>query len=66
MFAFFTHLQESGAGALSGQHCVEALRFLNGVAVLQCIDLEEVLSSRVLGLVRLMHVTKAPLAQRPP
>ena len=32
----------------------------------QCLDLEVVLSSRVLGLVRIMHVSKAPLSQRPP
>ena len=51
---------------MSGQHCVEALRFLHGVAVFQCLDLEVVLSSRVLGLVRIMHVSKAPLSQRPP
>ena len=66
MFAYFVHLQSSGAGAMSGQHCVEALRFLHGVAVFQCLDLEVVLSSRVLGLVRIMHVSKAPLSQRPP
>ena len=65
-FAYFVYLQSTGAGAMSGQHCVEALRFLHGMAVFQCLDLEVVLSSRVLGLVRIMHVSKAPLSQRPP
>ncbi|CAE7778111.1 unnamed protein product, partial [Symbiodinium sp. CCMP2592] len=66
LFAYFSHLQGEGAGATSCQHCVEALRFLHGVAVFQVLDLEEVFSARVLGIVRIMHVTKAPLAQRPP
>ncbi|CAE7196317.1 unnamed protein product [Symbiodinium sp. CCMP2592] len=66
LFAYFSHLQSEGAGATSCQHCVEALRFLHGVAVFQVLDLEEVFSARVLGIVRIMHVTKAPLAQRPP
>ncbi|CAE7804359.1 unnamed protein product [Symbiodinium sp. CCMP2592] len=66
VFAYFSHLQGEGAGATSCQHCVEALRFLHGVAVFQVLDLEEVFSARVLGIVRIMHVTKAPLAQRPP
>ena len=58
---------ESGkAGATAASSFLEALRFLDSVAVLTCADLGVVLSPRVTGFAHQLFLRKAPLKQKDP
>ena len=65
LYRYMCSLQDS-AGATSGSHLVEALRFLDGVVGLVHVAIEEILSSRCRGLAQAMHASKAPLKQKQP
>ena len=59
-------MRESGAGATSAQHVLEALHFLDATAKLVLIDLRAVISGRCRGVARDMFLTKNPLEQKHP
>ena len=59
-------MRESGAGATSAQHALEALAFLDSTAKLLLVDLRQVVSGRCRGVARDMYLTKNPLEQKHP
>ena len=59
-------MRESGAGATSAQHALEALAFLDSTAKLLLVDLRQVISGRCRGVARDMYLTKNPLEQKHP
>ncbi|CAE7327593.1 unnamed protein product, partial [Symbiodinium sp. CCMP2592] len=63
LYRYLCVLQKS-AGATSGSHLIEALRFLDSVVSLVQIEVEEVMSARCRGVAQEMHMTKAPLKQK--
>ena len=66
LFRYVLFLEQKFTGALSGQHFVEAVRFLDSIAHFTVMKVEAVLSSRVLGQARMMRSQKNFLKQRPP
>ena len=65
VYTYLMHL-ESSAGATSGSHLVEALRFLDASVGFIHVSMEDILSSRCRGLAHQMHSIKAPLKQKSP
>ncbi|CAE7578571.1 unnamed protein product [Symbiodinium sp. CCMP2592] len=63
LYHYLCDLQKS-AGATSGSHLIEALRFLDSVVSLVHIEVEEVMSARCRGVAQEMHMAKAPLRQK--
>ncbi|CAE7784909.1 unnamed protein product [Symbiodinium sp. CCMP2592] len=63
LYRYLCDLQKS-AGATSGSHLIEALRFLDSVVSLVHIEVEEVMSARCRGVAQEMHMAKAPLRQK--
>ena len=63
---YLGHLEGDRAGATSASGFIEALRFLDGVAVFIHADLQKVLSPRVLGYAHQEFLQKAPLQQKDP
>ena len=59
-------LRETGAGATSAQHVLEALFFLDSTAKLILIELRLVVSGRCRGVARDMFLSKNPLEQKQP
>jgi len=59
-------LRESGAGATSAQHMLEALFFLDSTAKLVLVELRLVASGRCRGVARDMYLLKNPLEQKHP
>ena len=59
-------LRESGSGATTAQHMLEALHFLDGTARLVLVDLRTVISGRCKGVAKDMFLLKNPLEQRHP
>ena len=57
---------EGNAGAASGSHLIEALRFLDATVGFVHVSMEDILSSRYRGLAQQMHASKAPLKQKAP
>eukprot|EP00435_Cladocopium_sp_Y103_P067226 s171_g29.t1 len=66
LYAALCALRESGAGATSAQHMVEALHFLDSTAKLVLVDLRAVISGRCKGVARDMFLMKNPLEQKHP
>ena len=66
MYRYMNHLDSEGAGATAASGFLEALRFLDGVAIFQMADLNAALSPRVTGYARQMFLRKEPLRQRDP
>ena len=66
IYSFIGHLEDDRAGATSASGFIEALRFLDGVAVFIHTDLQKVLSPRVLGYAHQQFLRKAPLQQKDP
>ena len=66
LFKYVLFLEQKFTGALSGQHFVESIRFLDSIAHFTVMKIELVLSSRVLGQARMMRSQKSFLKQRPP
>ena len=64
LYAVLCNLRESGAGATSGQHLLEALFFLDGTVKLLACNVHQVVSGRCRGVARDLHLTKAPLNQK--
>ena len=64
LYAVLCNLRESGAGATSGQHLLEALLFLDGTVKLLACNVHQVVSGRCRGVARDLHLTKAPLNQK--
>ena len=60
------NLRESGSGATTAQHMLEALHFLDGTARLVLVDLRTVISGRCKGVAKDMFLLKNPLEQRHP
>ena len=59
-------LRESGSGATTAQHMLEALHFLDATARLVLIDLRTVISGRCKGVAKDMFLMKNPLEQKYP
>ena len=51
VFCYLGHLENDRAGATSVSGFIEALRFLDGVAILVHADLQKVLFPRVVGYI---------------
>ena len=66
VYSFLGHLEDDRAGATSASGFIEALRFLDGVAVFIQTDLQKVLSPRVTGYAHQQFLRKAPLKQKDP
>ena len=66
IYSYLGHLEDDRAGATSASGFIEALRFLDGVAVFIYADLQKVLSPRVLGYAHQQFLRKAPLQQKDP
>ena len=66
LYVTLCRMRESGAGATTGQHVVEALHFLDAATDFAVVDLSEVVSSRCKGVARDMYLTKTPLRQKVP
>ena len=66
MYRYMNHLDSEGAGATAASGFLEALRFLDGVAIFQMADLNAALSPRVTGYAHQMFLRKEPLRQRDP
>eukprot|EP00435_Cladocopium_sp_Y103_P049944 s2858_g15.t1 len=59
-------MRETGCGATSAQHVLEALHFLDSTAKLTAVVLSDVISARCRGVARDMYLTKDPLQQKQP
>eukprot|EP00435_Cladocopium_sp_Y103_P052555 s1002_g16.t1 len=59
-------LRDSGAGATSAQHMIEALHFLDATAKFLLVDMHSVISGRCRGVAKDMYLTKNPLEQKHP
>ena len=66
IYSFLGHLEDDRAGTTSASGFIEALRFLDGVAVFIHTDLQKVLSPRVTGYAHQQFLRKAPLQQKDP
>ena len=66
LYCYLGHLENEKAGATAASSFIEALRFLDSVAVLTCADLGRVLPPRVTGFAHQQFLRKAPLKQRDP
>ena len=66
IYSYLGHLESGKAGATAASSFLEALRFLDSVAVLTCADLGLVLSPRVAGFAHQQFLRKAPLKQKDP
>ena len=66
LYRYLLVLQNKAAAATKGKHTLEALRFLNGIANLRFVDLNEAISARCVGLARQMELTKRILVQASP
>ena len=66
LYVCLCRMRESGAGATSAQHVVEALHFLYAATSFAVVDLDDVLSSRCRGVAIDMYLTKHPLRQKVP
>lgn len=66
LYTAMCSLRESGAGATTGQHMLEALNFLDATAKFSLIDLRVVMSGRCKGVAKDMFLTKNPLEQKQP
>ena len=66
IYSFLGHLEDDRAGATSASGFIEALRFLDGVAIFIHADLQKVLSPRVTGYAHQQFLRKAPLQQKDP
>ena len=66
LYVVLCRMRESGAGATTAQHVLEALHLLDGAISFQLVDLTEVVSSRCRGVARDMYLTKDQLCQKVP
>ena len=66
LYSYLGHLENEKAGATAASSFIEALRFLDSVAVLTCADLGRVLSPRITGFAHQQFLRKAPLKQKDP
>ena len=66
IYSYLGHLENERAGATAASSFLEALRFLDLVAVLTCADLGRILSPRVTGFAHQQFLRKAPLKQKDP
>lgn len=60
MYRYMNHLDSEGAGATAASGFLEALRFLDGVAIFQMADLNAALSPRVTGYAQLRQRDPLP------
>ena len=66
LYLALCNLRESGAGATSAQHMVEALFFLDATTQLLLVYLRTVVSGRCKGVAKDMYLSKNPLDQKHP
>ena len=66
IYSYLGHLENERAGATAASSFLEALRFLDSVAVLTCADLGRILSPRITGFAHQQFLRKAPLKQKDP
>eukprot|EP00435_Cladocopium_sp_Y103_P016555 s97_g4.t1 len=66
VYSYLNHLDREKAGATASSGFLEALRFLDGIAIFTHADLELVLSPRVVGLSHQLFMQKKPLQQKDP
>lgn len=66
LYGALCHLRNSGAGATSAQHAIEALRFIDSTVRLRLVDLAMVISGCCKGVARDMYLKKDPFQQKHP
>eukprot|EP00435_Cladocopium_sp_Y103_P032999 s3071_g8.t1 len=66
VYSYLNHLDRERAGATASSGFIEALRFLDGIAIFTHANLEVVLSPRVTGLAHQLFMQKKPLQQKDP
>ena len=66
LYSAMCSLRESGAGATTGQHMLEALNFIDSTAKFSLVDLRVVISGRCKGVAKDMFLLKNPLEQKQP
>eukprot|EP00435_Cladocopium_sp_Y103_P063693 s1353_g25.t1 len=66
VYSYLNHLDREKAGATASSGFIEALRFLDGIAIFTHANLEVVLSPRVTGLAHQLFMQKKPLQQKDP
>ena len=66
LYMALCEMRESGAGATSAQHMIEALHFLDASVKFLLVDLRAVVSGRCKGVAKDMCLTKNPLDQKHP
>ena len=66
LYTALCFMRDSGSGATSAQHMVEAIFFLDSTIKLQLIDVRAVASGRCRGVARDMYLTKDLLEQKRP
>ena len=66
IYSYLGHLESERAGPTAASGFIEALRFLDSVAVLTFANLDLVLSPRVTGFAYQQYLRKAPLNQKDP
>ena len=66
VYSYLGHLESEKAGPTAASGFIEAVRFLDSVAVLTFADLDKVLSPRVTGFAHQQFLRKAPLHQKDP
>ena len=66
LYLALCEMRESGAGATSAQHMIEALHFLDASVKFLLVDLRAVVSGRCKGVAKDMYLTKNPLDQKHP
>eukprot|EP00435_Cladocopium_sp_Y103_P008933 s3748_g2.t1 len=66
VYSYLNHVDREKAGATASSGFIEALRFLDGIAIFTHANLEVVLSPRVTGLAHQLFMQKKPLQQKDP
>ena len=66
MYRYLNHLDSEKAGATAATGFIEALRFLDGIAIFTMASLDVALSPRVTGFAHQMFLQKEPLKQKDP
>ena len=64
LYAYLRWMETKGLGATAASHALEALRFIDGVARLRAVNLQQIVSPRCLGVARKLFLTKQPLNQK--
>ena len=58
LYSYLKWMETKGLGATAASHSLEALRFIDGVAHLKAMDLQQVISPRCSRVARKLFLTK--------